>query len=132
MSSWEERGSRQPSPECGGHSPCLGREANPTARPRHRASAQRSLPTPVYRILGTFILWMDGLTWLGLWAPPSHVALISTPKELQALPELLGPRAEGLEVWRPPSPLPGQASTPWLSRPAAAEFNAGAGRSPAP
>lgn len=83
-----------------------GKPQHPTACPPHRASTQHLHPTLVYRILGTFIFWVDGLPWLGLWAPPSHVALISTPKELQPLPELLGPRAPGWRAWKPGGPEP--------------------------
>ena len=94
---------------------------------------RHSPPTLVYRILGKFIFWMEALPWLGLWGPPSCTALVS-PLEEQHLPR---PScwASGWRVWRsrgPPSPLPGQASTPWLPQPTAAEFNEGSGWVPAP
>lgn len=75
---------------------------------------------------------MEVLPWLGLWGlppmwlPGQHFLGIAAPSLL------LDPRVEGLEVGGPPSPLPSLASTPWLSQPTAAEFNAGLGQGPAP
>lgn len=67
--------------------------------------------------VGPSLLYSSGQP-LGRTAPPP--------------PQLLGLRVEGLEVQGPPSPLPGQASTPWLPQPTAAEFNEGSGWVPAP
>ena len=82
------------------------------------------------RTLGKFIFWTEILPWLCLpWAGSGArlflVVQVSTSPEWYPSLELLGPWVQGLEVLRPLSPLPGQASTPWLSMAAAAEDNAG-------
>lgn len=75
---------------------------------------------------------MSSPRWV--WGPSLPcVALLSTSRECYPSLQLLGPWAEGLGggVPRPRSPLPSQASAPWLPSAAAAEVNEG-GLAPRP
>lgn len=118
----------------GGHSPCLGQLAHIPAAPVTGRESPPSgcslLPLQGKRTCSHPTLQNPGkVCSLGWVCGP---LLWSAPPENSGPPApVAGPQGGGSGGPGAPSPLPGQASTPWLSKPAAAEFNAGSGWAPA-